>query len=155
MLSSRKQKSNNAANAASRTQSVIKAVAGQTTSKKFFSALLIAGVFFAFGARPTILAQTATDLQQQKTTKQAQLDAIETKIADYQRQIKTVQGEVNNLNNQIKLLNLQIAQTEAQIEATESKIDAANLEIADVTNKIITTEKDINKQKAILKSFIF
>ena len=121
---------------------------------RLFSALLIAGVFFVFGARPTILAQTATDLQQQKAAKQAQLNAIEAKIADYQKQIKEVQGQVSNLNNQIKLLNLQIAQTQAQIQATEGKIDAANLEIADVTNKIILTEKDINKQKGILKSLI-
>ncbi|OGE87595.1 MAG: hypothetical protein A3J07_02660 [Candidatus Doudnabacteria bacterium RIFCSPLOWO2_02_FULL_49_13] len=135
MLSSRKQKPNN-------------------KLYRLFSAFLIAGVFLVMGARPSILAQTATDLQQQKAAKQAQLNAIEAKIADYQRQIKETQGQLNNLANQIKILNLQIAQTEAQIEATEGKIDAANLEIADVTNKIIQTEKNINKQKAILKSLI-
>ncbi len=117
-------------------------------------ALLIAGVVFNFGAKPSTFAQTADELKQQKAAKQQQLSAIEAKIADYQRQIKETQGELNSLANQIKLINLQIAQTQAQIEATEDKIDAANLEIADVTDKIVTTEKDINKQKGILKSLI-
>lgn len=135
MLSPRKQKANN-------------------NITRFISAILIAGVVFAFGAKPSTLAQTADDLVKQKQDKQAQLDAIEKKIADYQTEINQKKSQVNNLNNQIAILNLEIAQTEAQIEATGDKIDAANLSIADVTDKIVQTEQDINKEKQILKSLI-
>ena len=119
------------------------------------SVFLIAGALFAFGGRVFVVGQTADELQQQKAEKQRALDAIEAKISSFKSQIKAQQGQANTLKNQISIVNLQIAQTEAEIEATEGMVDAANLEIADVTEKIVQTQNDIKKQKNILRNLIF
>jgi murein DD-endopeptidase MepM/ murein hydrolase activator NlpD len=127
------------------------------TNKKarIISALLIAGVLFvAQGSLSVRGDTTAAELQKQKDEKQKQLADIQRKISDFQSQIKDVLGQANTLKNQLNIINLQVAQTQAQISETENKIDSANLEIADVTNKIIQTEKDIAKQKETLKSLI-
>jgi murein DD-endopeptidase MepM/ murein hydrolase activator NlpD len=126
----------------------------QNKIKKVISGLLIAGVVFAFGVKPSTLAQTTSDLQQQKADKQKQLQEIENRINGYQSQIKESQKFANTLANQIKTINLEIASTEAEIEATNNKIDATNLSIADVSNQIVTTLADIAKQKGILKTLI-
>jgi murein DD-endopeptidase MepM/ murein hydrolase activator NlpD len=135
---------------------MFKTILKQKTNRfgKFFSAVLIAAVFVLLGARPSVLGQSADDLQQQKDAKQQELQTVEQKINDYQGEIKTAQGQANTLNNQIKIINLQIAQTQAQIQATEDQIDAANLEIADVTDKIVQTEQGITDEKTILKSML-
>ena len=122
--------------------------------KTLISSLLIAGVLIVVGVRPGVIGQTADDLVQKKAEKQKQLEVIEKKIAQYQTEIKANQKQANTLANQIKTINLEIAETQAQIEATNNKIDAANLEIADVTNKIVIAQRDIAKQKEILKSLI-
>ncbi|MBX4186681.1 MAG: peptidoglycan DD-metalloendopeptidase family protein [Candidatus Doudnabacteria bacterium] len=129
----------------------------KSISKKFslvISALLIASVVIALGAKPFTIAQTADELQRQKAEKQKALEDIEKKIADYQTEIKATQKQANTLANQIKILNLEIASTQQQIEVTGDKIDVTNMEIADVTEKIIDTQRDIAGQKAILKSLI-
>lgn len=121
----------------------------------FFSALLIAGAFFALSNHPFVTGQSADDLQRQKADKQKSLQEIEKKIAGFKSEIKAIQGQANTLKNQISIVNLQIAQTEAEIDATEDMIDAANLEIADVTEKIVQTQNDIKKQKQVLRELIF
>ena len=122
--------------------------------KTLFSALLIASVVIIMSVNPHTTAQTADELQKQKADKQAKLADIERKIGQYQTEIKEVQAEAKTLANQIKSLNLEIAQTEAQIEVTETKIEVTNIEIADVTDKIIQTQADIKDQKTILKALI-
>ncbi|MEO8065683.1 MAG: peptidoglycan DD-metalloendopeptidase family protein [Candidatus Doudnabacteria bacterium] len=122
--------------------------------KKLISGLLIVGVIFAISATPKVLGQTADQLAAQKLDKQKQLDAILQKITDYQSQIKQKQSQANTLKNTLAILDLQIAEASAQIDATRAKIDASNIAIADVTDKIVKTENDITKQKAILKTLM-
>jgi murein DD-endopeptidase MepM/ murein hydrolase activator NlpD len=122
--------------------------------KKLGSIVVIAAVLIAVGIHPFSTAQTADELQKQKADKQAKLAEIEKKIGQYQTEIKEVQQEAKTLANQIKSLNLEIAATTAQIEVTEGKIEVTNIEIADVTEKIVQTQADIKEQKVILKSLI-
>lgn len=123
-------------------------------NRRLVSIALVLGLTIT-GSVPFINGDTSvTDLQQQKQSKQAQLNEIMKKILDYQTEIKQKQSQANTLKNNIAILNLQIQSTEAQIQATESKIDATNLEIADVTGQIIETEKQIVKQKDILRELI-
>lgn len=123
-------------------------------NRRLISIALVLGLTIT-GSVPFINGDTSvTDLQQQKQSKQAQLNEIMKKILDYQTEIKQKQSQANTLKNNIAILNLQIQSTEAQIQATESKIDATNLEIADVTGQIIETEKQIVKQKDILRELI-
>src|SRR6185436_16216010 len=122
--------------------------------KGFILSLLIAGVLVAAGVRPTIIAQTADELAQQKAEKQKKLADIENQIKQYNSEISQTQKQANTLANQIKTLNLEIAVTQSEIEATGNKIDATNLEIAEVTEKIIQTEADIARQKDILKNLL-
>ncbi|HTL39672.1 MAG TPA: hypothetical protein VL306_02575 [Methylomirabilota bacterium] len=120
-----------------------------------FLVILIAGVFLLGLNRQFVLGDTTSDdLQAQKDAKQQELNAIKSKINGYQSQIKEISGQANTLANQIKILNLQLVETQAQIDATENEIDAANLEIADVTNKIVQTQKDIAKQKEVLATLV-
>ncbi len=116
--------------------------------------MLIVVAVFIVSSKPRVAGQTADDLQKQKDAKQLELLGLEKKINDYQSQIKDAQSQTNTLKNQIKLLNLQIVETQAQIEVTNDKIDAANLEIADVTEKIVQSEKNIAKEKRILKQLV-
>lgn len=122
--------------------------------RKVILCLLIAGVIIFFGVNPTVVGQTTDELQRQKTEKQKKLAEIEAKISEYQKEIKEAKGQADTLKNQIKILNLQVAQTQAQMEATSDKIDAANIEIAEVTAKIVQIEKDIVRQKEVLRALI-
>ncbi len=126
------------------------------TNNKLFGlvlSLLIAGVVFIC-SNTQVFSQNVSDLQSQINAKQKQLNELNAKVSQYQDQINAAKKQANTLKNQVNILNLQIVQTEAQISATEAKIDAANLEIADVTNKIVDTQKHISQQKDVLKSLI-
>lgn len=122
--------------------------------KKIAAALLTIAVVFAFYGNASVVGQTADDLVQQKAEKQRKLSEITKKINDLQGEINQRKSLAKTLNNEIAILNLEIAQTEAKLEETQAKIDTTNLEIADVTNNIVQTEKDITKNKEVLKKLI-
>jgi murein DD-endopeptidase MepM/ murein hydrolase activator NlpD len=122
--------------------------------KIFAAALLTAAVVFASYGNVPVVGQTAEDLVQQKAEKQRKLQEITRKINDLQSEINQKKSLSRTLNNEIAILNLEIAQTEAKLEETQAKVDTTNLEIADVTNNIVQAEKDIAKNKEVLKKLI-
>jgi murein DD-endopeptidase MepM/ murein hydrolase activator NlpD len=122
--------------------------------RKLTSILLAAAVLFVAYGNVPVAGQAADDLARQKQEKQQQLNAISQRVRELQGEINQKKSLARSLNNEIAILNLQIAQTEAQLEETSAKIDATNLEIADVTNNIVETEKDIAKNKEVLKKLI-
>lgn len=118
------------------------------------TSLLLSAVVFATYGNVPVLGQAADDLVQQKAEKQRKLQDITNKINDLSAEINQRKSLARTLNNEIAILNLEIAQTEAKLEETAAKIDTTNLEIADVTDNIIKTERDIAKNKEILKKLI-
>jgi murein DD-endopeptidase MepM/ murein hydrolase activator NlpD len=117
--------------------------------------LLIVSLVLLYFRGPWALGDATTDtLKTQKNEVQQKLNEVNNKIKSYQSQIAQVQKQANTLKNQVSLIDLQISSTSAQIDATNTKIDAANLEIADVTEQIVKTEQDIQKQKDILRELI-
>lgn len=125
-----------------------------TTKTIALTALFILTAVFGFYGQAPVAGQTVDQLNQQKADQQRKLQDITAKINDLQKEINQRKSLSRTLNNEIAILNLEIAQTEAKIEETQGKIDATNLEIADVTNNIVQTEKDIAKNKELLKKLI-
>jgi murein DD-endopeptidase MepM/ murein hydrolase activator NlpD len=123
-------------------------------NKKISTALLTVAVVFAFYTIVPAAGQTADELVQQKAEKQRKLQEITNRINDLQNDINQKKSLSRTLNNEIAILNLEIAQTEAKLEETQAKVDTTNLEIADVTNNIVQAEKDIAKNKEVLKRLI-
>lgn len=119
---------------------------------KYFA--LIIALVFAFNTNLLVIGETADQLAQQKQEKQKKLDELNKKISSYQQQIAAQKKLSSTLKNEISILNLEITQTEAQLEATETKIDQTNYLIAEVTDEIIKTEKQIVDQKDLLKTLI-
>jgi murein DD-endopeptidase MepM/ murein hydrolase activator NlpD len=124
------------------------------THKLTIVTLLIAAVVFASFGNISVTGQSADELTRLKQEKQRKLDDVTKRINSLQAEINQKKSLARTLNNEIAILNLQIAQTEAKIEETQAKIDTTNLEIADVTNHIVQTEKDITKNKEVLKKLI-
>lgn len=122
--------------------------------KIFAAAFLTAAVVFASYGNVPVAGQTAEQLAQEKAEKQRKLQEITRRINDLQGEINQRKSLSRTLNNEIAILNLEIAQTEAKLEETQAKVDTTNLEIADVTNNIVQTEKDITKNKEVLKKLI-
>jgi len=122
---------------------------------RLYSFILLASVvgFVLYGQAPAA-GQTTDQLAQEKAAKQRKLNDIAKKINDLQTEINQRKSVARTLNNEIAILNLEIAQTEAKLEETAGRIDTTNLEIADVTNNIVETEKDIAKNKEVLKKLI-
>ncbi len=118
-----------------------------------FTSLLLVASFVLYSS-PTVVGQTADELVQQKAAKQQRLSDVTKKIGDLQSQINQKKSLAKTLNNEIAIFNLEIEQTESKIEETEVKIDTTNLEIADVTNNIVQAQKDIEKNKEVLKRLI-
>lgn len=114
---------------------------------------MAAVIFVSYGQVP-VAGQTADQLQQERAEKQRRLEEVTKRISALQGEINQYKSMGRTLNNEIAILNLEIAQTEARIEETQAKIDTTNLEIADVTNNIIQAEKDIEKNKEVLRKLI-
>jgi murein DD-endopeptidase MepM/ murein hydrolase activator NlpD len=126
----------------------------QRRTKAIIIALLTTAVVFASYSNVPVLGQSADDLAKEKQAKQQKLAEVTGKINELQSQINQKKSLSKSLNNEIAILNLEIAQTEAKMEETQARIDTANLEIADVTNNIVKTEKDIAKNKEVLKKLL-
>lgn len=122
--------------------------------RTFITATLLAAVLFATYGFVPVAGQTADELARQKAEKQRKLTEITNKINGLSVEINQRKSLARTLNNEIAILNLEIAQTEAKLEETAAKIDTTNLEIADVTNNIQQAEKDITKNKEVLKRLI-
>ncbi len=99
-------------------------------------------------------ADTNTDLQNQKTAKQKQLDDLNRQIQSLQSQIATTQKQQASLSNEIKLYNIEIQSTQVQIQATQTNMDNTNLEIQETKNQIKDKTDQIAQEKQLLAQFI-
>ena len=77
----------------------------------------------------------------EELTKQAEM---------YRGNVLEKQQEANTLKQQIALLNAQIGRLEAEIGITERRITSAEIQMHDLQEKIVTTQRDIEFKKATI-----
>ena len=110
---------------------------------KIFIILLI--TLFVFQYNLIVYADEITDLQNQQSNNQKQIDEMEEKKEE-------VSQEKSNTETQIDELNKQISSYENEIGELEYKIDDLNTQIAETEEKINQKQEDYDKQKELLET---
>ena len=105
-----------------------------------FLAILLIGFlavpFFSY-------AQTAQDLKNKISQKDADIEALEREIATYQNQLDTLGKQKSSLNKSIQELDLTKKKLTADIAVTQKKIDKTNLTIQNLSSDISVKEGSI------------
>ena len=115
----------------------------------FFSLLIIIG--FVISCIQTVaLAQTTVDIKQQIDQRNQDIANLEKEIAGYQAQINTLDTQANSLYSTIKSLQLTQKKLADNIKVTENKIAEQNLEIVDLSVKIVKHTDNISDDKKII-----
>jgi len=116
--------------------------------KKQFRLVLVIG--FVLLPALFIHAQTASEIRQQISTKNSEIENLERQIDSFQAELVELGKEKNSLNKNIQELNLTRKQLNAEISITQTKIDKTNLQIKDLSSDILDKEESIgNDVKAI------
>ena len=116
--------------------------------KKLFNIAILIFLFaIPFGF---ILAQTATEIQQQIAQKNNDIDRLEKEIQTYQNQLDAISKQKSSLNGSIQELDLTRKKLIADISITNTKIERTNLKIASLSKDIKTKQgSSTNNTKAI------
>lgn len=99
-------------------------------------------------------ADTASDIEQQKRQKQAQLDILNKQIKDYQGQIAQKQKQAASLSNEVALYDIEIRATQVQILATQTNIDNTDLQITETKDQIRQKTDQIEQEKQVLANLL-
>ncbi len=116
--------------------------------KKLFNILIILTILIV----PVgfSLAQTAAEIQNIISGKDADIKKLEKEIASYQAQLDNIGQQKNSLSNSIKGLDLTTKKLNADIAVTQNKIDKTTLKIQNLSRDIGTKEVSItNNTEAI------
>ncbi len=113
-------------------------------------------IFIAFFvATPFLLqAQTADELQQKISTRNADIVRLEQEIAAYQNELAETGKEKDTLSKSLKQLDLNKKSLLAEINLTEDKIGEKNDELASLSEQITVTGGQIDVNKEVVKNMI-
>jgi murein DD-endopeptidase MepM/ murein hydrolase activator NlpD len=113
-------------------------------------------IFIAFFvAMPFLLqAQTADELQQKISTRNADIVRLEQEIAAYQNELAETGKEKDTLSKSLKQLDLNKKSLLAEINLTEDKIGEKNDELASLSEQITVTGGQIDVNKEVVKNMI-
>jgi murein DD-endopeptidase MepM/ murein hydrolase activator NlpD len=103
----------------------------------FLIILLLSPVVFS-------CAQTATEIQNQISQKNSDIDQLEKEIANFQIQLDSLGQQKSSLSGSIKALDLTKKKLDADIALTQKKIDKTNFTIQNLSSDISTKEESIN-----------
>lgn len=87
--------------------------------------------------------QTASELQQQIDSHNAQIDALNKEIAQYQSQLDATSKKKQTLQNTLSQISLSIKKTTSSIKLTQNKIGATQLQIQQLSGTIQSTQQQI------------
>ncbi len=110
--------------------------------KKLFSAILVAVLL----AAPVVFlhAQTAQELQNKISQKDADIAKLEEEIRAYQKQIESLEKQKSSLSGSIKQLDLTKKKLMTDISVTQTKIDKTNLKIQSLSSDIGDKQNSIS-----------
>src|SRR3989344_8959543 len=110
--------------------------------KKLYSALLSAVLFFT--PLVFIYAQTAGELSNKISQKNAEIAKLEEEIKGYQTELTSLEKQKSSLNGSLKQLDITAKKLAADIAITQSKIERTNLKISSLNTEINTKEVSIS-----------
>ncbi len=118
-----------------------------------FLLIFIIGLFticFQCKVFAQITTVTTSNIKQQIDQHNQDIANLEKEIANYQSQINTLDTQANSLSSTIKSLQLTQKKLADNIKVTEAKIADQNLEIQDLSSKIIKHTDTISYDKKII-----
>ncbi len=95
-------------------------------------------------------ADTASDLQQKITERNAQIKQLEDRISTYSTEITQVGKQASSLKNVLKILDITQKKLSTDITATNQKLNKTNLTLEQIKNRIDATEQHINRNRFAL-----
>lgn len=104
--------------------------------KQFKSFFIVFGIILILVPWLFSYAQTAQELNQKISQKNADIDRLEQEIKQYQLEIDNLGKQKNSLNVSIKQLDLTRKKLIADISITQTKIDKTNLKIKELSLEI-------------------
>lgn len=107
-------------------------------------------VTIPFGGVVLVSAQSASELQSNLNSLNAQIDALDREIAEYNKKISSTQGEAKTLKAALAQLQNQRTLLEKEIQSTSLKITDAQKSITVTQQKIGATESKLDKNKSAL-----
>ncbi|MFA6257471.1 MAG: peptidoglycan DD-metalloendopeptidase family protein [Candidatus Paceibacterota bacterium] len=96
-------------------------------------------------------AQTATEIQNQISQKNADILQLEKEIANYQVQLNSLGQQKSSLNGSLKALDLTKKKLDADITITQKKIDKTNFTIQNLSSDINNKEDSITNNIESIK----
>ena len=120
-------------------------------SQKYISlCTTIAVATFALTGQSIVFGQSASDLHDKISQRNADIKKLESEIAAYQKQIDELSSQASSLSGTIKSLSLTQKKLKANISVTEDKIAAKTYEIAKLGSKIGDKESSISDDRRII-----
>lgn len=103
---------------------------------------------------PKVYAETADELRQKITERNADIANLEKQILEYQKTLSTLSSQKNTLANSIKQLDITAKKLALDIKLTQNKINATNLTIQDLSQEIGTTNDSIFVNQDAIKKIV-
>ena len=101
-----------------------------------------------------VIAAEINSLQDEITSKEANIDQINRKIDEYKRKIEIKQQESASLARELDLLENRIAKTQLDIQANSEEIDAVNAELAILDKQIQGYESQLERDRRLLADIL-
>lgn len=114
-------------------------------------AFLILGLA-CFGVN--LYAETADELRQKISDRNAEIANLEKQIAQYQTTLTTLGSQKNTLANSIKQLDITAKKLALDIKLTQNKINSTDLTIQNLSNEIGTTDDSISVNRDAIKKIV-
>ena len=116
--------------------------------RSWSSLLLVIFLFVVSFVPPVFLhAETAKEVQDRISQKNADIAKLQAEIEAYQRELANLGSQKNSLNTSIKELDITRKKLLTDISVTQKKIDKTNLQIQDLSSDIKTKEEAIQDHK--------
>lgn len=107
--------------------------------------------FGSFVAIPSVQAETASNLQSQKSSILGQRSGLQASITQADSAISQVQSELAKLNEQIKRVDKAIQENSNMMVSTEAKINDTTAEVNQLKSQIAVLQDRIAKRNEVLK----
>jgi len=121
--------------------------------KKIISPIILISLLLSFFPMP-VLALVASEVRQQISETNKQIEALDKEIANYQSQISETSSQSKTLNGLIKELTLTRSKLVKEKEQIQKKITTTGLVINTISGNISQKEKSINNLKSSLAQAI-
>lgn len=120
----------------------------------FLVAMVVAAVLHISLVQASSDDTEVKELNEEVSTKKAEIDQIRRKIDTYTKQIAEKQAVTASLSGEVELLDNRIAKNELAVQALQLEIEAVQAEVRLLDGEIASLETELIRQKTLLVELI-